>query len=244
MFLYVLSIPRYKAIKIGIATNHNRIKQHLNTYKEINLKESYIIKAKLNSTIKQLEKQLLEDYCDFKIDNEELKNRDGYTELRNINILNNVIEDIKYKSKRFEDKGIEIAKGIKTKKSLVKKNNNKLNEETDAIIKDYNLNNINKFCNYVTKYSAFIVSYKYFYNQISNIIFKIPKNKFKEIEMISFKLPTGGCSLTTTISTKEEDDFIIEKIKLYYDNDDVRVKEYYRNIDVFLRESLENKKVI
>lgn len=244
MFLYVLKIPRYKAIKIGIATSQNRIKQHINTYEEINLKESYIIKAKLDNTIKQLEKQLLEDYCDFKIEDKELKNKDGYTELRDIGILNNIIEDIQYKSKRFKDKEIEIIKGVKTKKSLVKRDNDKLNEKADVIIKDYNLNSVTKFCNYITKYSEFIIDYKYFYNQISNIIFKIPKNKFKELEMISFKLPTGGCSLTTTISIKEENDFIIEKIKLYYDNDDIRVKEYYRNIDMFLRESLENKKAM
>nr|KEH99698.1 hypothetical protein Z952_p0020 [Clostridium botulinum C/D str. BKT75002]KEI05176.1 hypothetical protein Z954_0020 [Clostridium botulinum C/D str. BKT2873] len=78
-------------IKIGIATGVERIKQHLRTYEElIDLDGSFIITAKDDNTIRILEKQLLEDYCEFEIISNKFKGLDGSTELRKIEILDNL----------------------------------------------------------------------------------------------------------------------------------------------------------
>jgi hypothetical protein len=121
MFLYILKLPKYNCIKIGVAKNYSRIKQHLNTYEEINLEESYVVHATNGDTIRQLEKQLLEDYIEYKIENERLMDKDGYTELRKEEILNDVLEDIRYKANKFQNKGINIIEGIEVKKDEKKK---------------------------------------------------------------------------------------------------------------------------
>lgn len=172
MFLYVLKIPRYKAIKIGIATSPNRIKQHINTYEEIDLKGSYIVKAKSDSTIKYLEKQLLEDYYEFKINNKELKNKDGYTELRDISILNNIIEDIEYKSKRFNDKKIQIEKGIKFKNKV---KNAKDDQKWEKIISEQKEQNeilLSTFLGYIEFIKEHLISFKKVEGTINEVWFK------------------------------------------------------------------------
>lgn len=113
MFLYILNMHKENMIKIGIATGVERIKQHLKTYNNlIDLEESFIITSKDDSTIKILEKQLLEDYCEFKVVSNKFKGLDGSTELRDIKILDSVLKDIEYKAKKFKIKEIDIKKGI------------------------------------------------------------------------------------------------------------------------------------
>ncbi|MCD3297383.1 hypothetical protein G8T67_11270, partial [Clostridium botulinum C/D] len=113
MFLYILNMNKENMIKIGIATGVERIKQHLRTYEElIDLDGSFIITAKDDNTIRILEKQLLEDYCEFEIISNKFKGLDGSTELRKIEILDNLLDDIQYKSNKFPYKNIQIKKGI------------------------------------------------------------------------------------------------------------------------------------
>lgn len=121
MFLYILKLPKYNCIKIGVAKSHARIKQHINTYGGIDLDESYIVHAISDDTIRHLEKQLLEDYVDRKIVVDKLMHKDGYTELRSKDILEDIVKDIGDKSIKFENKGITIKKGIYIKEEVVSK---------------------------------------------------------------------------------------------------------------------------
>nr|KEH96435.1 hypothetical protein Z953_p0007 [Clostridium botulinum D str. 16868] len=78
-------MDKEKMIKIGIATGIERVKQHLRTYNGlIDLKESYVVTAKEDNTIRMLERQFLNDYKEFAIDNIKFSNLDVVTELRKI----------------------------------------------------------------------------------------------------------------------------------------------------------------
>lgn len=135
MFLYLLNMEKANMFKVGIATNFSRIKQHLNTYKDlIDLKKSYMINAKDNSTIILFEKQILEDYKEYKITEKLFKNKDGYTELLKINVLDSVLEDINYKKDKFPNKKIKIVKNIMQKNENLKINNRLLiNHNSDIL---------------------------------------------------------------------------------------------------------------
>ncbi|EQC1535498.1 hypothetical protein ACY1J9_001329 [Clostridium botulinum] len=228
MFLYVLKIPRYNAIKIGIATSQNRIKQHINTYEEIDLKESYIIKAKLNSTIKQLEKQLLEDYCDFQINDKELRNKDGYTELRNICIVNDLIEDIEYKSKRFKDKEIEVIKGVDVKKQKERKENDKEHEALISKQNKQNENLLNQFIDYIKSIKINIFKINKNNELINELWFKFEEKEKDKINNIfiskNFKYDDSSSCIVkhqkigTGINKKSKDTVYLLYLKLnYYD---------------------------
>lgn len=140
MFLYILQLTKYNCIKIGVAKNHNRIKQHIKTYGEIGLEDSYIIHAMNGDTIRQLEKQLLEDYVDYKITNKNLMCKDGYTELREVIILNDVLRDIEYKSKKFENKEIKVIKGIELSNKTHDLKKEIINNETIQKITEETIN--------------------------------------------------------------------------------------------------------
>lgn len=241
MFLYVLKIPRYKAIKIGIATSQNRIKQHINTYEEIDLKESYIIKAKLDSTIKQLEKQLLEDYCDFQIEDKELKNKDGYTELRNICVIDDLIEDIEHKSNRFKDKEIEIIKGVNIKKQKERKENNKEYENLISKQNKQNENLLNLFIEYIKSIKINILKINKNNEFIKEMWFKFEENEKDKINNIfiskNFKYDDSSSCIVkhqkigTGIDKKSKDMVYLLYLKLnYYDVEDTNEElEIYFN---------------
>lgn len=161
MFLYILNMNKVNMFKIGIASNINRIKQHLNTYNgSINLKESYIVNAKNDKTIKDLERQLLNDYTEYKITNNKYEHLDGASELRNISILDNVLEDIQYKANKLIHKEIKMTKGVIIKDHALKKVDSKILKDefiytsiTKQLVQYYikyiinnskELNNINK----------------------------------------------------------------------------------------------------
>lgn len=141
MFLYILKLDEVKAIKIGIATNNERIRSHLLTYKDkkVNLSESYIVKAKNQSDIKLLEQQLLLDYRDYAIESNDLIKRDGYTEIRCDSITNMILEDIQYKQSRHPGKEISINKGIKLKsKNNTKHKKSRCHHPSQAKMEKYN----------------------------------------------------------------------------------------------------------
>ena len=132
MFLYLLNMEKSDMFKVGIATDFSRIKQHMSTYKGlINLKKSYIINAKEDSTIKLFEKQILEDYKDFKIDEEIFEGKDGHTELLDIKVLDDVLDDVKYKKNKFSSKEIQIIKNIIIKNEKIKSHAPFIRENND-----------------------------------------------------------------------------------------------------------------
>lgn len=128
MYLYILKFDKIEAIKIGIANGSSRIETHMRNYHDVgvNLSESYKVVAKNPKDIRLLEKQILGDYRDSKIKLDCLDGRDGYTEIRKLNILDSILSDIEYKSTRFPQKGISIIKGINNinKKRTIKKTKN------------------------------------------------------------------------------------------------------------------------
>ncbi len=208
MFLYILKLTKYNVIKIGIANNDNRIIKHLNTYEEIDLDNSYKVFANSDKIIKQLEKQILCDYYDFKVNNIDLINKDGYTEIRQEIVLQNVLEDLKYKENKFPQQNIKIVKGIKINNSMEKQYNkqtvdnydilkerNKLslrqNNIIDILISELNdaklFYNI-EICNYI----------KYFNNDTSNIyrdfekaVKDFHKNDFNWFKGITYVFDNG-----------------------------------------------------
>ncbi|WP_039260068.1 hypothetical protein, partial [Clostridium botulinum] len=164
MFLYILNMDKEKMIKIGIATGIERIKQHLRTYNGlIDLKESYVVTAKEDNTIRMLERQFLNDYKEFAIDNIKFSNLDGATELRKIQILTDILDDIQYKSSKLKLKDIKIKKGIIIESKTQSRFNNRVNKTKKKINitnMDHllNIGQIETFMRRLKKYKDNIVS--------------------------------------------------------------------------------------
>lgn len=254
MFLYILNIPKFDAIKIGIASSYNRIRQHMNTYKGINLKESYIVKAKSDSTIKYLEKQLLEDYYEFKINNKELKNKDGYTELRDVSILNNIIEDIEYKSERFDDKKIQIEKGIKFKNKVKEVKDGQKWEEIISEQKEQNEILSTTFIGYLEFIKEHVISFKRVGGIISEVWFKFKESRTDAFECNfvseNFKsynstscIVKKQCRYEITDKDNKESFYLLCLKPNYYDEEstDEAFKDYFDEIQKQLQEIIKFK---
>lgn len=125
MFLYILKLSKYNCIKIGVASNNNRIVKHIENYKDVDLGNSYKVTSSDENTLKILEKQILNDYIDFSKYIPSLYQVDGYTEIRDICILEDLISDIKYKKNRFPKKELKIIKGIRIDSLKIYKSNKK-----------------------------------------------------------------------------------------------------------------------
>lgn len=159
LYLYILKFKKMNIIKIGIAKNFNRIRQHQSTYGDIivDLQESYRVTAKNKADIKLLEKQLLEDYNEYKVNVSRLNMRDGYTELREDMVLKMILEDITYKAQRFPNKSIKIEKGIsipKQKTNMIKKDWKAISQKTQ----DENKTRIDNWLTRIKKHKANITS--------------------------------------------------------------------------------------
>lgn len=137
MFLYILKFSNINALKIGIAKTTNRIAEHSRTYKEfgLDLKNSYRIDAKNKNDIKILEKQLLQDYIDYKVDSNIFDKADGYTEIRRGEIIDLILNDIIHKKDKFINKKITITKGIKMTHGNIYSKVNELNKNKEKPIK-------------------------------------------------------------------------------------------------------------
>lgn len=144
MKLYILNIPNEKAIKIGVSKNYkSRIKDLKKVY-DIDLNSSYIINSNSKLLIETLEKQILSDYYEFSVKDSKFNGHDGHTELRNISILNDVLNDIKYKSNKFKNKNIEITKGIDLTQENKKQNDKRLNLRVDLVLYEKIESKLNK----------------------------------------------------------------------------------------------------
>jgi hypothetical protein len=95
--LYILNIPRLRAIKIGITSFdrfNNRLKEIESAFGKINKSNSYIVTSKSMKNIKNLEKSLHLISWKFK---KNIKNniKSGHTEFFNQNILKSILLLIK-----------------------------------------------------------------------------------------------------------------------------------------------------
>jgi hypothetical protein len=113
MYLYLLKLKRYDGFKIGIANDiFTRIKQ-LNK-KEIDVNESYFVESENEKSIKNLERQLLSDYENFKSNLNELSLfTSGNTEIRLSACFDFVISDIEYKISKFPHLQLSVVKKLK-----------------------------------------------------------------------------------------------------------------------------------
>lgn len=100
-YLYLLPFKNDKYFKIGISSsNDDRIKT-LNSLYKLDYKKALIVKAKKSSTIKILERELLDTF-DERITEERYKDKDGCTEIRCLSVFNDVLETIKLKNEKLE----------------------------------------------------------------------------------------------------------------------------------------------
>lgn len=113
--LYVIKFREESIIKIGRTTRQCRIQEIKNEYKEmeIDLSESFLVTAKVDRDIKELEKQLLRDTKHFKIKDVKFHKLNGYTELRRAEILIFIMNAINLESIKFPEKEIRILKEIR-----------------------------------------------------------------------------------------------------------------------------------
>lgn len=167
MYLYIIKFKNMDLIKIGLSSSDMRITQLMRAYKDIavDLDSSFKVTAKFEYDLKMLEKQLLNDYIEYKIEDEQFNKRIGYKELRKGIILNSVLDDINYKAKKFPNKEFKLHKGIKLESSKtweeknkeIRENNNKVKENYLTFLKVHkdNISEITirnngakvKFCN-------------------------------------------------------------------------------------------------
>ncbi|WP_039230498.1 hypothetical protein [Clostridium haemolyticum] len=241
MFLYILNMDKEKMIKIGIATSIERIKQHLRTYNNlIDLEESYIVTAKDDNTIRMLERQFLNDYKEFAIDNIKFSNLDGATELRRIEILKDILEDIQYKSNKLKLKDIKIKKGIIIENKTQSRSNNKVNNNKKKINitnMDHllNIGQIEAFIRRLKKYKDNIVSIHYSNeNVVERINFEFKdENEYEGIGVISLHAQKGGCNLINYEEHFLDDDSIILELYINSKNKNGHKKDglnYYTNM--------------
>ncbi len=111
--LYVLKLKDSSAFKVGITNSINfdipdRVK-NLHKIYNFDLTESYLIEMKSEKLCRTLEKQLHNDYKEFRHIFE--SKTDGHTEFLKIDCFEDVLIDIKHKE-RLKHLGIVISKGI------------------------------------------------------------------------------------------------------------------------------------
>lgn len=114
MFLYILKFKKNNIIKVGVAKSYSRIRSLCQTYGDLepDIEDSVTVTAPNSRDLKVLETQLLQDYIDHTITDDEFSGRDGCTELRDSSILNSVIDDILRKQSLFPQKQFKIQKLI------------------------------------------------------------------------------------------------------------------------------------
>lgn len=96
-FLYLLPFASGDRFKIGFTNGRRRLRD-LDKLYEINFEKSILVFAKSNAIIRSLERQFLVEYEDFIV---EIKiKEDGYTEIRSIEVFEEIISEIKEKQNR------------------------------------------------------------------------------------------------------------------------------------------------
>jgi hypothetical protein len=262
MFLYILGFNNKNMIKIGRADSMNRIVSLSLVYKDYDviLEKSYIVTSSNKRDIKVLETQLLQDYIDFKIHDEKLKGRDGYTELRDDSILTSVLQDIDDKAKKFPNKNLELTKLLEKKKlptPSIRKTKEELRnlliKENKLKIKEYKADALT-FIKFVKNNINFVVSFHINVEWVIELRF----NNAKHIKnLLNDRIPAvcfcydyeltntiGGYHIATaTVFNYIQDYFIIRFNSGYslYANDDKDKNEitsymlwFYKNLfDVF-----------
>lgn len=239
MFLYILDIAKYNCIKIGIASSIARVESHIRTYEEIDLENSYIVNAKDDRTIRQLEKQLLNDYFEYKIINKDLEDKDGYSELRERHIIDDALEDINYKANKFNNKEIEIIKGIRLDKyekpvytnisSITKQY---LNDENNSI---NNENVVAKLVDFLSRNKDNIIGYSDKDGIINGIRIYLKDDErdylFYKLASEDFIFNCGRSSVISDFGSYREgsNEMCNVSFKLQY-YDDIRTKKYYDEI--------------
>lgn len=253
MFLYILKITKYNCIKIGIASSVNRIYSHLRTYEEIDLKKSYVVFAKEDRTIRQLEKQILNDYYEYKIFNEELKKKDGYSELRTDETIKDILQDIKYKANKLKNKEIKLVKGIdlnsfeKPKYKTIQNETRKYVDLTQNAI--HNENSFAEFIDLIDRNKDMIIEYSMKDDKINGIRLKLnDKDKnhlFYEIINNGFIFNCGSSCIFSNINSYRVmgDSLDTISFRIQYYDDIKEVKKYYDEIQFRLQKLVSNIKM-
>lgn len=196
MFLYLLKFQKREVMKIGIAKNIKRIEHLRNVYNDLilDIENSKMVIGNNDSDIKLLEKQLLQDYCDFLV-LDDLSGRDGYTELRNGEIFDLVIRDVNDKITKFPSKKLELLDLIipdKLPKTTIKKD-----PEASRKIATENLKN-----DRLDSREYSLISIKFFEKNKYNIIdVKFDNHGFIEFKFINQDLNMDFKYLNVTFPT-------------------------------------------
>ncbi|GEM_PF-1331260 len=118
-YLYIMPFDDKKLIKIGVSSNTlARLNCHYKTY-ALNLENAYIIEGKTNRVIKALETELLSIFPPLG----NLNESDGYTEIRKMKYLPEILSiierkhpNLELKIKKYKDYKINKIYEVKTKK--------------------------------------------------------------------------------------------------------------------------------
>jgi hypothetical protein len=96
-FLYLIPFSSGDMFKIGFTNGRKRLRDHDKSF-NIDFEKSILVFAKSNAIIRSLETQFLAEYADSII---KIKNKkDGYTEIRSIEVFEEIIAEIKEKQSR------------------------------------------------------------------------------------------------------------------------------------------------
>ncbi len=241
MYLYLL-IFQQGLFKVGISKgdyniDKSRIRSVTSFFKEYNFipNESYIITASNHSTLRTLEKQILCDYEDYRIDHSEELKKNGYTEFLKTNCLNDVIEDVTLKINRFPNKNIKIIKGIRIECDESKSRESKYVRIKGNKVLRYNdsINIHRNYFSFVMNNMGKIVEINYDkYIRLYIKIAEIEKNDYNNLNK-NYRLPRYISKIVYNNKNKMLE--IVFKNTEIYDESDLDILEQYNEIYDLLR---------